>query len=73
VRFISGEPPRVTQAERDVLSARGLGAEMGLRLSCQIVCDHDMHVVADSRLSTSGKSDPGKRPADEIQPPPIWT
>ncbi|MGD0463595.1 MAG: 2Fe-2S iron-sulfur cluster-binding protein [Tepidisphaeraceae bacterium] len=73
VRFISGEPNKVTQAERTVLSARGLGAEPGLRLSCQITCDQDMHVVAESRLSTSGKADPGMRPADRIQPPPVWT
>jgi len=73
VRFITGEPDKVTHAERAVLSARGLGAEHGLRLSCQITCDRDMHVVAESRLSTSGKSDPGPRPADEIAPPPVWT
>src|SRR5580658_9537886 len=71
VRFISGEPEKVTQAERTVLSARGLGATPGLRLSCQILCDHDMRVIADSVLSTSGKPDPGKRPEDAITPPPI--
>jgi len=73
VRFISGEPDKVTHAERSVLSARGLGATHGLRLSCQITCDHDMQVIAESRLSTSGKSDPGPRPADQIAPPPVWT
>ena len=73
VRFIAGEPEKVTQSERTVLSARGLGAFPGLRLSCQIICDHDMHVVAESLLSTSGKPDQGKRPADFIEPPPIWT
>jgi ferredoxin len=73
VSFIAGEPDKVTQAEREILSARGLGAEMGLRLSCQIICDHDMDLIAASRLSTSGKADAGKRPADDIQPPPVWT
>ncbi len=73
VRFISGEPDKVTQAERAVLSARGLGAIHGLRLSCQLTCDHDMHVIAESRLSTSGKPNPGQRPADQIAPPPVWT
>ena len=73
VKFISGEPTKVTQAERTVLSARGLGAEAGLRLSCQMTCDQDMRLIAGSRLSTSGKSDPGKRPADQIEPPPGWT
>src|SRR3984957_5011638 len=66
VRFIEGEPDKVTQAERSVLEARGLGATAGLRLSCQITCDQDMHVVADSLLSTSGKTDAGPRPEDAI-------
>jgi hypothetical protein len=55
------------------LSARGLGAEAGLRLSCQILCEQDMHLIADSRLSTSGKPDAGPRPMDGIEPPPVWT
>ena len=73
VRFVAGEPDTVTRAERDVLAARGLGAEAGLRLSCQIVCDHDMTVVAPSRLAGSGRADAGKRPADAVTPPPVWT
>ena len=73
VRFIEGEPDKVTQAERSVLDARGLGGTHGLRLSCQITCDHDMHVVAESRLAGSGKKDTGPRPADQIEPPPVWT
>src|SRR5882757_7331828 len=40
VQFVAGEPTRMTQAERDVLAARGLSATPGLRLSCQIPCDH---------------------------------
>ena len=73
VQFIEGEPDKVTQAERSVLEARGLGATAGLRLSCQILCDHDMRVIAESRLSTSGKTDAGPRPEDGITPPPVWT
>jgi ferredoxin len=73
VKFIEGEPDKVTQAERTILGARGLGAEAGLRLSCQILCEADMHLIADSRLSTSGKPDAGARPADVIEPPPVWT
>ena len=73
VRFVAGEPDKVTLAERSVLEARGLGAEHGLRLSCQITCDRDMHVIAASRLAGSGKKDVGPRPADEITPPPVWT
>jgi ferredoxin len=69
VEFIDGEPERMTVAERDVLAARGLS---GVRLSCQIVCDHDMTVRAISRLAGSGRKDVGHEPAAEIQPPPEW-
>jgi len=70
VEFLSGEPDRMTEAERDVLKARGL---TGIRLSCQIVCDHDMAVRAISRLEGSGRKDAGSAPAAEIEPPPVWT
>jgi ferredoxin len=69
VEFIAGEPERMTVAEKTVLAARGL---TGVRLSCQIPCDHDMAVRAISRLAGSGRPDAGSRPADEIQPPPVW-
>src|SRR6187401_667450 len=70
VQFVEGEPDSMTVAERDVLAARGLS---GVRLSCQILCDHDMQVRAISRLAGSGRPDAGKRPADEITPPAVWT
>ncbi|MGA2583948.1 MAG: 2Fe-2S iron-sulfur cluster-binding protein [Tepidisphaeraceae bacterium] len=73
VTFIAGEPDKVTQAERTILAARGLGAFPGLRLSCQIMCDHDMRIIADSRMSTTGQQSPGDRPLDELTPPPVWT
>jgi ferredoxin len=63
VEFVSGEPPTMTDAERNVLTARGL---TGVRLSCQILCDHDMTVRAISRLAGSGRKDVGPRPADAI-------
>jgi ferredoxin len=69
IEFIAGEPSQMTVAERDVLSARGLS---GIRLSCQILCDHDMAVRAISRLAGSGRKDAGHEPASEIQPPPVW-
>lgn len=69
VEFVSGEPEKMTVAERDVLQARGL---TGVRLSCQILCDHDMTVKAISRLEGSGRQDAGGQPAAEIQPPPQW-
>jgi ferredoxin len=69
VQFIQGEPARSTQAERQVLAARGL---TGVRLSCQILCDHDMTVRPISRLEGSGRPDPGPTPAPEITPQPVW-
>lgn len=69
VEFIAGEPSRMTVAERDVLSARGL---TGIRVSCQIPCDHDMTVRALSRLAGSGRKDAGHEPAANIEPPPVW-
>jgi ferredoxin len=55
VTFISGEPPKMTVAEKTVLEARGL---TGVRLSCQILAEHDMAVRAESRVSTT----PGRHP-----------
>ena len=63
VEFVVGEPATMTDAERNVLAARGL---TGVRLSCQILCDHDMTVRAISRLAGSGRKDTGTRPADTI-------
>lgn len=72
VQFISGEPTKMTQAEKELLELRGLTSHAGLRLSCQILCDHDMSLRAISRQAGSGRSTPGDRPADTIQPPPVW-
>jgi ferredoxin len=68
VEFLAGEPSKMTAAEKTVLSARGL---KGVRLSCQILCDHDMGVRAISRLAGSGRIDAGPRPADQIEPQPV--
>ena len=71
VEFLSGEPARMTEAEKTVLASRGL---TGVRLSCQIPCDHDLAVRAISRLAGSGRPGVGSRPADTIQPEPVqWT
>ncbi len=71
VRFLEGEPIRATEAERNTLAARGI-IEAGIRLSCQITCEHDMNVELISRLEGSGRKDQGSPVADEIEPPPIW-
>jgi len=71
VEFVAGEPEKMTVSEKTVLAARGLS---GVRLSCQILCDHDMSVRANSRLAGSGRKDAGPRPADSIHPQPVeWT
>jgi ferredoxin len=69
VEFISGEPPLMTQAEKERLEFRGL---TGVRLSCQILCDHDMTVRAISRLAGSGRPDPGPEPAPVVTPDPVY-
>jgi ferredoxin len=69
VEFVSGEPAKMTEAEKAVLAAKGV---TGVRLSCQIACDADMTVKVISRLAGSGRADAGKRPTDDIAPPPVW-
>jgi ferredoxin len=72
VQFVAGEPTEITAAEQAVLAAKGLDGQAGLRLSCQIACTHDMTVRVISRFEGSGRKDSGKRPADAIEPPPVW-
>ena len=69
VEFIEGEPERFTVAEKDKLTSRAL---TGIRLSCQILCDHDMTVRAISRLEGSGRPDPGPALEPVITPPAVW-
>lgn len=68
VEFVEGEPQQMTAAEKDKLAEKGLS---GVRLSCQILCDHDMSVRAVSRLEGSGRPDVGPRPEPEIHPQPV--
>ncbi|CAN5221856.1 2Fe-2S iron-sulfur cluster-binding protein [soil metagenome] len=69
VEFVEGEPATMTAAEKTVLATKGV---TGVRLSCQILCDHDMTVRVISRLAGSGRADAGKRCEDGIAPPPVW-
>ena len=69
VEFVSGEPAQSTRAE---LAALARKSAVGVRLSCQILCDHDMHVRAISRLEGSGRPDPGPKPQPFIEPPPEY-
>jgi ferredoxin len=71
VEFVAGEPDKMTVAEMSVLAARGL---TGVRLSCQILCDHAMAVRAISRLAGSGRPNAGNKPDPDIHPQPVeWT
>jgi ferredoxin len=69
VEFVEGEPAKMTAAEKERLTARGLE---GVRLSCQMLCEHDMTIRAISRLEGSGRPDAGRTPDALITPPPEW-
>jgi ferredoxin len=68
VEFLAGEPDRITAAEKGVLTARGV---TGVRLSCQIACDHDMSVRLISRFEGSGRKDCGSPFSEQIEPQPV--
>ena len=70
VEFIAGEPGRMTVAERDKLAEKELLGQV--RLSCQILCDHDMVVRPLMTLTSSGLPDPGPEPQVAITPEPEW-
>ena len=69
VEFASGEPEKMTAAEKNVLESRGVD---GARLSCQILCEGDMTLSSVNRLEGSGRPDAGGAPGEEIAPPPEW-
>jgi ferredoxin len=65
-----GEPTKMTKAELEKLT---MNERLGqFRLSCQILCDHDMTVEPLMRVSTTEYDEPGKRPQDNITPDPEW-
>jgi ferredoxin len=70
VEFASGEPETMTMAERDRLADGGLVGQV--RLSCQILCDHDMVLRRVNRLAGSQYDSSGTRPEDHITPDPEW-
>ncbi len=71
VTFIAGEPDTMTEAEYQKLSERGLLGQY--RLSCQILCTHDMEVEPVMTLENQeGWSDTGPRPADTVEPAAEW-
>ena len=69
VEFQTGEPQAITKAESFKLAEAKL---TGVRLACQILCEHDMQLQPLQTLSASGLPDPGPRPSDELTPAPEW-
>ncbi len=70
VEFLEGEPDRMTVAERDKLAEKGVLGQV--RLSCQILTDHDMKVRPINLLHKTDLPDPGSEPAVTITPDPEW-
>ncbi len=70
VVFSEGEPTTMTQAEYDKLEEKELFGEV--RLSCQIVCDHDMSVKPLMRQSEMGWTDPGPDTEAHVTPEAKW-
>lgn len=68
VEILSGEPAKMTLAEKQTLESRGL---TGVRLSCQILCEQEMEVRVISRFEGSGRKDSGPVPTPELQPQPV--
>lgn len=71
VSFAEGEPATMTRAEHDKLAERGLLGQY--RLSCQIVCDHDMSIaeVAMTR-ENQGWTDTGPPPEPTVTPEAVF-
>jgi ferredoxin len=70
VEFLEGEPEQMTRAELDVLQSRDLLGQV--RLSCQIICDHDVKVRPLMTVTSMGLDGPGAKPEPGITPEPEW-
>lgn len=72
VEFTDGEPDRMTEAEANKLVQSDLLGDV--RLSCQIMVDHDM-TVRPLMLASSDDTpwdDPGTEPEERMTPDPLW-
>jgi ferredoxin len=70
VEFLEGEPETMTQAELAMLVMRSLLGKA--RLSCQILCKHDMKVRVLMTVSPTEARGPGWKPETYITPEPFW-
>jgi ferredoxin len=73
VEFLAGEPETMTQAEHDRLVERGLFGSA--RLSCQIVCAHDMsvHPLVTAESMPQWDGDTGPAPEPTVTPLAEWS
>lgn len=72
VTFQMGEPQKMTEAEKRRLQSEEM-LYGRVRLSCQILCEHDMSVTPVMTMHNSTVDSPGKRPEDQITPDAVWT
>lgn len=72
VRFTEGEPEKMTEAEKIRLQEDPNNLYGKVRLSCQILCNHDMTVEPVLTMQNSSYDSPGRRPEVRITPDPVW-
>jgi ferredoxin len=70
VEFVEGEPETMTKAEYAILSTRELLGQA--RLSCQIVCDHDMVVHPLMTQANQTWDSTGPAPEPTVTPEAAW-
>lgn len=70
VDILEGEPDVMTAAEYAVLNARGLYGQV--RLSCQLVCDHDYRVRPRMTKQNQGWDSTGGTPDESVTPEAKW-
>lgn len=71
VTFVSGEPETFTKAEFAKLGLSD-SEKPEYRLSCQILCDHDMEALPLMTLDNQEWSDTGPEPAETVEPEAEW-
>ena len=70
VEFAEGEPETMTRAEYSILKTRELLGQV--RLSCQIVCDHDMSVHPVMTQNNQTWDSTGPAPEPTVTPEAAW-
>ncbi len=71
VTFSLGEPDTYTKAEFAKLGLEP-GVEPDFRLSCQILCEHEMDVSALMTLENQDWGDTGPAIAEQVEPEAEW-